>query len=141
MSKRAINLRGSFGSPSDFHTHFQEFTASKRQKIMTRIFFLLNKEFQCLPLIFLWAYCPITRDVRKKLTKTLKKPCANDWACAGGLDENTQVQIYLLFHWLSLSTRLFENIAIYKHGSHFSKNSQSFHAWGAIKMEINGLLN
>ena len=28
-------LRGSSGSPSDFHTHFQEFIASKPQKIMT----------------------------------------------------------------------------------------------------------
>ena len=33
---------------ADFHTHFQEFIASKRQKIMTRIF-LLNKVLQCLP--------------------------------------------------------------------------------------------
>ena len=28
-------LRGSSGSPSNFHTHFQEFIASKPQKIMT----------------------------------------------------------------------------------------------------------
>ena len=69
-------------------------------------FFLLNKAFQCLPYILFWFYCLVTRDVRMTLTGTLKKPCSEDWACSGGLKQNTQIQFHLLFHWLSSSAQL-----------------------------------
>ena len=104
-------------------------------------FFPLTKAFQCLPYILFWVYCLVTCDVRMTLTGSLKNPCADDWACSGGLKQKTQLQLYLLFHWLSLSAQLVKNIAIYKYGSHFSKKSQFFHVWGAIKTKIKGLLS
>ena len=56
----------------------------------------------------------------------MKKPCAVDWAWLGGLEENTQIRFYLLFHWLSLSAQLFENIAIYNMATIFLKTVNFF---------------
>ena len=71
-----------------------------------RNFFVLNKAFQFLIHILFWVYCLVTRDIRMTLAGTLKKHCDDDWACPGDLKQKTQIQFYLLFHWLSLHAQL-----------------------------------